>query len=154
MRTTNSRAFYLESSLSRIRFPMTRQYFYTDTLAAAFMAKHFKMRFGCRYESGEFNGNPGMGALHRWQEIVRWNEFAGPIYIHPDSERLLGPAIGDLIHNGCCSNYYVVAEEYIPDWSASNEVALAHAKKWFESPHARIVQRGEKPFFWPEREAA
>ena len=139
-------------------------YFYTDPLEAAYMAKRFGMRFGCRYEDGSFNWNPGMGALHRWQEIVRWNEFAGPIFIHPDSQPLLDPVPGDLafIDNRNGGVFWDEVRAVIPSddegypYSGDGRpVMLLDCGQWDHFDRLRrIIQRGGEPFFWPESEAA
>src|SRR4051794_7466770 len=75
--------------------PVSRRYFYTDPLAAAWMARHFGMRYQALpshitsydFIEGSLDGGDG------------------PYIIHPDSLHLLEPQIGDksvhgLIWNG------------------------------------------------------
>ena len=113
------------------------QYFYRDPLAAAWMAKHFGMRF-----------------LH-----LKWNELdfqflpirkdADPdtsnLYIHPDSLPLLEPALGDLALHAVPHDDLGAVLEY---GLYVHKEAQAHLKI------VQIIQRDSKPFHWPESEAA
>lgn len=57
------------------------KYYYTDPLAAAWMGKHFGMRFDTEIEPYLY--------LHGEDNV--------PYYIHPDSLQILEPEVGDLI---------------------------------------------------------
>ena len=120
-----------------------RRYFYTDPLAAAWMAHRHNLRIEhnprfCSYnESGDFctvikiyHSEPGQPRF----------------YVHPDSLHLLEPQVGDvidlptapkatrslLIHNG---------EEFSDNFLSKHE-------GW------RIIQRNRDVFHWPEAETA
>lgn len=103
------------------------KYYYTDPLAAAWMAKHFGMQFS-------FDG--GM----KYEEI--WNlsiDSEPPFYIHPDSLHLLEQQVGDAVQisTGTC-------------WKLHDTQNLAESERY---PSLRIIQRNGVVFMWPETEA-
>jgi hypothetical protein len=104
---------------------MTR-YFYTDALAAAWMQKHFGMRFD------------------NIPDPVHWHEDPVPekIYIHRDSERLLRVDLGDIVSMTKAMDRYAA-------------VSVHELKEAFnETGDYRIIQRNGIAFMWPESEAA
>ena len=108
---------------------MAERYFYTDPLAAAWMAKHFGMRLrpDCYSER----------ALPDGEDITRFahHAFGGRFYVHPDSLHLLEPREADLYATdiGC-------------GW-----LATTPSESWKRQVgHFRIVQRKGMAFFWPE----
>jgi hypothetical protein len=139
--------------------PSCRQ-FYTDPLAAAWMAKHFGMRFtACWLGPGpqrEYECMPD-----DWHFEVHDNR-TGRYYIHPDSLSLLEPRKGDLVslpygeygiiesleENGkvACGTIHGIAimNRYMP--------LKAYSARGLVPAHESIIQRDGKPFFWPERE--
>lgn len=107
---------------------MTRRYFYTDSLAAAWMAKHFGMRFW--NESHEIHVLP----LVDGEKEGKWT-------IQPDSEGILGVRLGDIVSmTKAMDRYAVVNAEELRD--AFNETG-----------DYKIIQRRGIPFFWPEQES-
>src|ERR1700753_338061 len=116
---------------SRGRREMNR-YFYTDPLAAAWMAKHFKMKLESRHTDEQMS-DYDIPESERWfdwfdscvvdgceiemvRDAVRYIENAsGKIYIHPDSVHLLEAVAGDLVwepekHTGArleCETAYI-----------------------------------------------
>lgn len=124
-------------------------WYYEDALEAAWMAKHFKMRFGCRYDDGTFNWNPGMSALHRWQEIVRWNEFCGPVFVVPEDHSLLEPRVGDLASDGCHAGLVLSVTDSIVTLSCPRR---HNDKEHYccNRSHTFIIQRNKKAFHWPK----
>lgn len=121
---------------------MTRR-FYTDPLAAAWMTKHFGMRF--QVVCGET-----MFTVVSGREQV-FQSADGRLYIHLHSLRLLEPQAGDVVQNPdeevarvCLDAKPVV----MPGW-----VKLSEAKE-FVGTAATIIQRDGKAFHWPESEAA
>jgi hypothetical protein len=132
-----------------------RRYFYTDPLAAAWMELHHDVK----------TGNLDDPFFSAWQVTffeADWRrsgeqppEYRQRYYIHPDSLHLLEPRIGDLIHNGCCALYYMVIDEWISGFSGNAEVEVERAVDWFSGEHyGLIIQRGGKPFMWPESEVS
>lgn len=117
---------------------MTR-YFYTDPLAAAWMAKHFRVNFR--------NGDHEMLVLAVSDGEVTWfvrhsnpplRYIEEEYYIHPDSLHLLNPQVEDIIFN---------------DTSLMGCSQVGICKGSMENGF-RIIQRDGKPFFWPESEVA
>src|SRR4051794_27664391 len=78
--------------------PVSRRYFYTDPLAAAWMAKHFGMIF----LAGEYEcrHNSDLSCYDSWPEPDDPDKF----YIYPESLPLLEPQVGDVckIYIGLC----------------------------------------------------
>lgn len=116
-----------------------KRYFYTDPLAAAWMAKHHGMRFDLPRQSG---GSPWdlliEVCVHRETGAIDGGSALPPIYIHPDSLRLLEPIDGDVIDcRDCANNVGCGFQDYI---SKVNE------------PLGQMILRDGKPFFWPESE--
>lgn len=107
-----------------------KRYFYTDPLAAAWMARHFGMR------PKEEVGSP----------IVR--QFPAPIelpyraYIRPDSLHLLEPIDGDLL--------LVKAQHpfYVSSTNIADLLKCIERDGWIYA----ILQRNGTAFMWPESE--
>lgn len=119
---------------------MTR-YFYTDAIAAAWMAKHFGMQYVC-----------GGDSCMTWESIQEYDmngkwEWDAPIkpiaYIHPDSLFLIEPTNGDVM--------------YVPeDPTQKYPYAISYIWRPFfikkDDERAVIVMRDNKPFFMPQKE--
>ncbi len=138
-----------------------KRYFYSDPVAAVWMAKHFGMKFSYSRNHGKSNGggtDPDIrtGVLYpspfcntsglatcktsRGGELIGSDRlFAyGDLYIHPDSLHLLKAREGDV----CWEEG--VADD--PDCGLPfNLVDPAN--------HGPIMMRDGKPFFWPEQES-
>jgi len=130
---------------------MTRRY-YTDPFAAGWMSKHFGLevtRTHCHREDGAFGESTRPVPL--WilaRDIENQVSERVKYYVHPESENLLKPEVGDIIgHHDNDVFHQVVSlgdkgQPYInPDGS------------WTETYWDRIILREGKPFFWPEDEA-
>lgn len=113
-------------------------YYYTDLLAAAWMAKHFGMAFS----DSSFTGTRSLDLEGLYMENA-------PFYIHHDSLHLLEPKAGDLIRIGdpgidpdiCAATVFDSGEYlYVNDMGESYKI----------TPQQTIIQRDGKPFFWPE----
>lgn len=110
------------------------KYFYTDPLAAAWMAKHHEMDFeGLSWMEEEF-----CFALHDPE-----NE-PSHYYIHPDSLHLLEPQVDDVIRDD-------VDHEYQTVWKDEKGLGM-DTSKGTASPSGIIIQRNGKAFHWPEVE--
>lgn len=124
---------------------MTR-YFYTDPLAAAWMAKHHGMKF----EGGD-SYISAIEAAHTMDVLERI-----PFYIHPDSVSLLKPKIGDHIYRH--HNYYCVlsvAEHkgLQSTFAFQNQtMPIKTVLGWKHPENTHIVLRKHVPFHWPESE--
>ena len=113
---------------------MEKRYYYTDPLAAAWMARHFGMAF--ERSDGDllldFDDMADDLAIHIASDL--WD---GKYFVHPDSLHLLEPLEADLyatVH-GC-------------GW-----LAITPGESWKKQCYPfRIIQRDGKPFHWPEPE--
>lgn len=131
---------------------MTR-YYYTDPLAAAWMAKHF----GFTYVAPD--GEPAMGIEGVWLcAELGLTRF----YIHPDSVGLLEPREGDVIdmrpdgfchiflpdndYDGLDTQHGDIAEHFTSNATMKGDVPMIETD-W------KIIQRNGIPFHWPEVEA-
>jgi hypothetical protein len=142
------------------------RYFYTDPLAAAWMAKYFGIKI--------MLNDPDRGPELKAEEIAAYitAEAEGDTsdrdtryYIHTDSLHLLEPRIGDLYYNSCNGSYHEVTEKgsnppggrvVVENWECKeDDIDLSTATMWWNygKTHDRIIQRKDKPFFWPERQA-
>lgn len=137
---------------------MTIRYFYTDPLAAAWMEARHEMQFQSvnREEVAVFSGMRAVNKKHGNIELP-------PFYIHPDSQHLLEPQIGDLVrlNHSVRPCYPVLDDKGKPVVSASGEVVTTlnfpYAEWMMFNEHFRpnvlsIIQRNGKPFHWPEKE--
>jgi len=144
---------------------VTDRYFYTDPLEAAYMAKHFGMRFS----EGEIYDGKGTAyacqifAVQRFDsesiEIHCTDKGNYQFYIHPDSLALLEPIKDDLIHivRGFCS-YYKIVHDVVKRGGKVVTGIWSDGEHWDTSTSVllhdwEIIQRDGKAFFWPEKEA-
>jgi hypothetical protein len=118
---------------------MSKRYFYTDPLAAAWMAKHHEMRFcGIGYPmTAPANEKDILGEYS--DEDGCYQEPIGIFNIHPDSLHLLEPQVGDLAQFG------------IDNYGMWREVEPQYRPNFFGIP---IIQRNGVAFMWPEVENA
>jgi hypothetical protein len=113
---------------------MTR-WFYTDPLAAAWMAKHYGMKF--RYWRWDNLSYQFLPVNARAIDLD-----SSKLYTHPDSLHLLEPKVGDVLDDGkmqprCCYD--------------ESDVEMASANRYLSRGY-KIIQRSGKPFHWPEQE--
>jgi hypothetical protein len=113
----------------------------TDALAAAWMAKHFGMRFTARW-LGPRPQREYECMFDDWHFEVHENN-TGHYYIHPDSLNLLEPRAGD-----------IARVRSIPGEPESEPAAFRIHIDNTKHDVIRIIQRNGKPFFWPEQERA
>lgn len=116
-----------------------RRYYYTDALSAAWMAKHFGMRFDVFLRRAK---------LRVQKEIANWGDIARhsaefDFHLHSLSVHLLEPQIGDLVE---CVELGPNRANVI-----TNPSRLTLVKDY---QRVRVVQRGGRSFIWPETEAA
>lgn len=112
------------------------KYYYTDPLAAAWMAKHFGMAF-------DIFAQPSGVRVEKEKSTAKYIAMLGDAYrcyIHPDSLHLLEPKVGDLLldddpTDGANRTWHL---EGMPD---------AIKAKW-----NIIIQRNGIAFMWPEVE--
>jgi hypothetical protein len=123
---------------------MTRR-FLQDPLAAAWMAKHFGMRFKCLKDV--IDGLDGDRALLVLPQFVTDCRKSQRLFIHPDSLHLLEPQVGDLLRG---DEHTIPTIRYVdePDTETMGAAASLMRRGF------KIIQRNGKPFHWPESEAA
>lgn len=129
---------------------MTR-YYYTDPLAAAWMAKHHGMKLQSLardtndpYWDIVFIG----GSPFRQGQLIKVAD-SGPFYIHPDSRALLRVREKDMItYGGRAATIIGVYENN--DVLVYGETVFARS---VEDSLIRIIQRNGIPFMWPESTA-
>ena len=116
----------------------TTRYYYTDPLAAAWMAKHFGMHFDCDDAETPWD----ICASTMCQSLTEDDE---PYYIHPDSVHLLEPMAGDVLA--------------IPSWPEGKygflnvcQQQLDENMKDADLTDSKIILRKNLPFHWPEVE--
>ena len=128
-----------------------KRYFYTDPLAAAWMVKHFGMRFPCN--SAKCKGREySIGGLASYcaKRLVD-QRCQERFYIHPDSLTLLKPQIGDWV------KFDDVTAGIISDKDNKRKEVVVYfdgyclVPKWSE---LEIIQRDEMAFMWPKSEEA
>ena len=90
---------------------MTKRFFYTDPLAAAWMAKHFGMTFEFWHREYSYRPDDLEYVVARF---MRDGRVERPVYVHPDSLHLLEPQIGDqgIDANECQCRYL---DDYDPE---------------------------------------
>lgn len=112
---------------------MTKRFFYRDPLESAYMAKHYGMRFVDEHSAITYS------LKHN-----DCNPSTSKYIIHPDSLALLDPQIGDVV------------EMSLMTWDARKTgsfIPFRVTEKGWEAGH-HIIQRGGRPYFWPESEEA
>lgn len=123
-------------------------YYYTDPLEAAYMAKYHGMEIVYKYigVKGEAlkGANISVGGLSHdliMSNYKSYQEPDGKFYIHPDSLKILEPQEGDLVE--WLDSYRNITREEI--------IVLAFD---IEQKKVRIIQRNGRPFFMPIEENA
>ncbi len=121
------------------------KYFYSDPLAAAWMARQFGMKF-----------HPGTEPI---KSIQRLPYGPSRFNIHPDSLHLLEPQHGDIISpSSSMMGIYIIGQNAMCD---RNMNAVPHTGymdmetvKSIQSGWGKntILQRNNIPFMWPESE--
>lgn len=116
---------------------MGKRYYYTDPLAAAWMAKHFSMTF--ERSDGDllldFDDMADDLALH-----IASDHWDGIYFIHADSLHLLEPRAKDVVMQKDEDGYD--AYNMLDEWDIEQKFADG----------CQIIGRDGKPFFWPECE--
>lgn len=126
-----------------------RRHFYSEPLAAAWMAKHFGMEFQW-FDQADSMLRLGLRLDDLVTEIS--SKFITQFLIHPDSLHLLEPMVGDMIsHLGMRAWRINGVDERTYTHPAVGDEKLDRFT--FKSDSPRIVQRNGIPFHWPEVEA-
>jgi hypothetical protein len=113
---------------------MTKRYYYTDPLAAAWMDRNFDIRL----ESEHGDTILVIGGELYWGQ---GGGFSGSAYIRPTSLHLLEPRLGDLVR-------WRVIDPRGGFFADAGAFGIYEGAGHVE----RVVERDGKPFFWPESE--
>lgn len=120
------------------------RYYYTDALAAAWMAKHFGMKF-YHPDGDEFAPVGTSDAV----DLFINAEHGQRLYIHHDSLALLEPQSGDIALN-CDGDATRLCDDDDTPFQGWTRISTARE---FIGTAAEIIHRNELAFFWPEVEA-
>jgi hypothetical protein len=142
-----------------------KRYFYTDPLAAAWMAKHFGMKlyriitqdmvdeYGCGKAGEQFDWTDSsvMQDADTVGDLLfhLYDLDYGCIYVHPDSLHLLQPQLLDLLFYAEQRVCLPVYEEEQKDKPSVDKCAAKHD---IEAGICVVMQRNGTPFMWPESE--
>lgn len=130
------------------------RHFYTDPLAAAWMAKHFGMLFG--HDTAKYGIVWFDNADDCLMEASRdaMEKYSFKWFVSPDSLHLLEPKAGDycVIDNERIERCQAIASEQ-EIGGLKRSVILLDGSYRLRHEVKRIIQRDGKPFFWPEVEA-
>lgn len=139
---------------------MSKKLYYTDPLAAAYMAREFGVRFHDENNAVEYGDNYKLYGLLDFIEPVYWPGDEPPVeiekytaayeryYVHPDSYHIFDPQEGDRDEDGYTYDSKIEAWVSLPHFD-ENYGELVTMKGPKESKTAR---RNNEPFFWPESE--
>lgn len=105
------------------------RYFYTDPVAAAWMAKHFRLKL----TAGSFclQAESVDTFLRRLAEGMEVDK----IVVHADSVGLLEPKVGDMVEDDSRAKVRVLAAQHFP----------------YEANLKQIVQRNGRAFIFPAK---
>lgn len=141
------------------------RYLYTDPLAAAWMAKHYGMKFECDVkvttldltDYPPYNKPPTTEYCHKIflteDDVLDWRHIQ-KYYIHPDSVRLLAPIGGDLVsvlQSHVINMFGTYQDNKVLNIFLRSMCGLK-VEKISEDAEIRIIQRNCAAFIWPEVE--
>lgn len=116
---------------------MTKRYYYKNLHHALLMILDFDMKIqsedGCNISSNFLLRMMIDGGILSNDKL----------YIHPDSEYLLDPQVGDLVFNFAWQSEFMIKND-------NDLLAVNNANK--AGVRYRIIQRNGLPFMWPEVE--
>lgn len=119
-------------------------YFYSDPLAAAWMAKHFGMQFDIAHTYECYD----IGDFVQSDYSFNISEIERKYYVHLESLTLLEPLAGDILDftDQDSTNIYQVSEKrrYYNDIDVNSAVAAINEG-------GKIIQRNGVVFHWPEK---
>jgi hypothetical protein len=125
------------------------RYFYIDPLAAAWMAKHFGMRFEVNERViQEHFDLIDVDLMDENNQLPPTNGDEWLFFVHPDSLDLLVPKSEDTIITYDIEQFAIAAKWGI--FRADHPIDWAMEKP----PGTRIIERDGKPFMMPESELA
>ena len=136
--------------------------YYTDPLQAAYMAKEFGVDFVIKWWGEEIIAKHSDAIKQPKQFVANMimKHKTGKFCIHPDSYHIFDPQVGDLVvkagnirlldkigtigHITKDKQVYLEADYH--DDGGAHEGSLVHITA---SSKVKIIQRNNKPFFWP-----
>lgn len=133
--------------------------FYTDPLKAAWMERDYGVKLTTKGDLPLVNVGIGMASESHMGFIYH----QPPYYVHPDSEHIFQPQVGDIVvfsadDGSLCvdavEQVYFDGDESYPYTGDSGTVIqlCASHPDWLHARKARIIQRNGKAFFMPENE--
>lgn len=137
---------------------MATRYYYSDPLAAAWMARHHGFTsYTGNLEADDFDSYSDRNWHHcvddwRYRLVKHGVQHAPIFYLHPESLHLLAPQVGDLVlFDHCVSprHSFVVSPQDQPPGRLRLEGSTA-----IDVSDARIILRKGLAFHWPEQHAA
>lgn len=124
------------------------KFYYTDPLAAAWMAKHFGMKIAPDPREFPNAGDASfdengvlMQASLAAMGAPKWRKW----YVHPDSLSILEPQMGDLM----TSEH---RDGRIASFSKDGSFEDVDDYTWHKDIPVKIIQRNGFAFMWPESE--
>jgi hypothetical protein len=134
---------------------MTR-YYYTNPVAAVWMAEQYGMRFASWCNIKNDWRKDTKGKLNEWDLNVIQCNIGSPIesikrgllyYTHPESMDILKPQVGDMVRGRINPNRAITVTS-----RPGHSRGKVHINTLAERVN-HIIQRDGKPFHWPEVEA-
>lgn len=134
------------------------KYYYTDPLAAAWMAKKFSMRFeNCHLQIGYVEGRDGMHDTCGFLKISSGWDLPNRFYIHSDSLHLLDSKIGDTVRPSSVQQLAYIGGDVLvknmrgfPNTTFMTMEEITSIKEKYGN--VQIIERAHVPFMWPEIE--
>ncbi len=121
-----------------------KKLYYTDPLAAAYMAREFGVKYeNCTFDTKITSFREISKGLIKGREIDWFDRY----YIHPDSYHIFEPQGIDLIE--------VITPENYPHHALQVHLMYYRGRGYRaiqDNESVKIIQRNNKPFFWPEEE--
>lgn len=134
------------------------RYYYTDPLEAAYMAREFGVRF---YTDDEDVPEPdrefGWEKCRSRDKLADFEGYysnlceANKLLIHPDSYHIFEPIAGDWLNVSSDSMQGYHLFDDTDDYDGKS-IYSKHRGSFCPVSNLKIIQRDNKPFFWPEEE--
>jgi hypothetical protein len=127
-----------------------KRYYYTDSIAAAWMAKHFGMSFTHEWHNRRLSELSDFFWETSTGDTGTYNT---PLYVHPDSLHLLEPQVGDLLRARYLGVVDSIRDKFIEFGESTEWIGDEGSRTGFFAEEVkRIIQRDGKHFHWPECE--
>lgn len=129
------------------------KYYYTDPLAAAWMAKHFGMKIYWISNGYEIQDYGWESIIPMDYDCVDGRRSEDKYYIHPDSLHLLEPETGDVYEVDQSEVRYIDrdgVERITKKSSPYADFMRVPSSGRTNGVFLRIIQRNGIPFHWPK----